>query len=56
MNRKSSKTWYTALKTTFTIDGIHLHTLLGNWCKNNSLSQNWTNYKDKEDKLYMTPI
>ena len=35
MNNKAWKTWCTALKTTFTTDGTHLHSPLGDWSEEN---------------------
>ena len=55
MDKKAWKTWCTALKATFTTDGTHLHSPLGDWSEENPPSQKWLTYKDKES-LFMTPL
>ena len=54
MNKKAWKTWSAALKTTFTSNGLQLHTPLGEWC-DTIQSQMWPTYKDTEHTLYMAP-
>ena len=55
IDKKSWKTWCTALKATFTTDGAHLHLPLEDWSKENPPSQKWLTYKVKES-LFMPPL
>ena len=54
MDKKVWKIWSAALKTTFTSNGTHLHTPLGDWL-DTTPSQQWTTYKDTQNFLYIAP-
>ena len=53
--KKHWKTWNKAVKITFTTDGVHLHTPLGDWCTQGEPSQRWQTYKDASDDLFVSP-
>ena len=55
ISNKHWKTWTKAVKTTFTTDGVHLHTPLGDWCTQGEPSQKWLTYEDASDDLFISP-
>ena len=56
MHGKFWKIWTTALKVTFTADGVTLKIPFGKWNKTTTIARNWKTYRDTHtDKLYMSP-